>query len=151
EGGWNTGFTQRNAAIFLTTVIPLTTSNTSVVSVSGVPAVLDGILVTGGRADLGDTEGGGLRIVNSGAVVTNCRIAGNRSVRAGGGIWVNGGSPYFQDSTIEDNFVSATGSGAGAGVMVEDGSGTFVRVSISDNRIETFGGAGGGIAIENFN
>jgi hypothetical protein len=154
EGGWNATFTQRNLSAFVTTVLPSAGNNSSVVSIQGQalnPAAstptLDGLVISGGRGDLGGNHGGGIRIRDSHAHVIRCTIAGNTGYLLGGGVWVQRGAPTFEDCRIEDNALRGGGVSQGGGVMIEGGSATFVRCTIARNRIEDFGGEGGGIAI----
>ncbi|OIN55800.1 beta strand repeat-containing protein, partial [Arsenicibacter rosenii] len=74
---------------------------------------LDGFVITGGLADgstAADQQGGGMRLISSSAVVTNCSFERNQSTAEGGGIYVNGGSPQFTNSRFTGNS-AATGGG----------------------------------------
>ena len=153
EGGWNIDFTTRDPASFVSTLVPAIGNQSSVVSIFGSPSDptvstprLDGFTITGGRADLGGQHGGGLRIQHSLATVRSCFITGNRASSLGGGVWVQGGAPRFENTRISNNIVDTF---AGGGIFIEDASATFEESAIEDNSITDFGGSGGGIAIQN--
>jgi hypothetical protein len=155
EGGWNASFTQRDPASFVTTILPTPGGTTSVVSIQGSSAnpaastpVLDGLVIAGGRADLGGNHGGGLSIRDSHAQVRGTTISGNTGSLLGGGVWVQRGSPTFENCRIEDN-VLVGGLAIGGGVMIEDANASFTGCSIARNQINEAGGSGGGIGMQN--
>ncbi len=155
EGGWNTSFTARDTANFVSTLVPGFGDTSSVVSIFGSIAnpaastpTIDGFTITSGRADLGFNHGGGMRIQHSRATIRNCVISGNRGYVLGGGVWVQRGTARFQSTRIESNVV--TDAGQGGGVLLEDASGTFEDSVIQGNSVSGFGGSGGGIAVQNF-
>ncbi|MGW8251321.1 MAG: hypothetical protein ACWGO1_11815, partial [Anaerolineales bacterium] len=85
QGGWNLDFTLRDTTNFSSTIRPADNTQ-SVVAIQGmfadpgaVAPTLDGFVITGGRADLGSNHGGGLRIVDSNALVISNTIRDNRS------------------------------------------------------------------------
>ena len=99
EGGWNDTFTTRDPVAFVTTIRPAAGQQVSVVSIFGSIAnpalstpVVDGVTISGGRADLGGNHGGGMNVRYSRATIRNSLITGNRGSSLGGGIWVQGGS-----------------------------------------------------------
>ncbi|NIP84401.1 MAG: hypothetical protein GTO03_02115, partial [Planctomycetales bacterium] len=63
---------------------------------SAVAPTLDGFVISGGRADLGSNHGGGLRIVDSNALVISNTIKGNVAFLLGGGVWVQRGAPMLR-------------------------------------------------------
>ncbi len=102
------------------------TNSYSVVVVSGdmgLPAILDGFTVAGGRADgeaaLGN--GGGIRISDSYTRITNCTFTGNQATR-GGGVFISGGAPVITDTTFAGNTADL-----GGGIYNEES-----RLSVSD-------------------
>jgi hypothetical protein len=155
EGGWNATFTQRDPAVFVTTVQPTPGGTAPVVTIMGSSAdpaasrpVLDGLVIRDGVAYLGFNHGGGLAIRNSHALVRSTAILENRAYVLGGGVWIQRGAPVFEDCRIEGNGVEGGGS-VGGGVLVEDGDATFTRCTFDGNRISDFGGAGGAIGVQN--
>ncbi len=154
EGGWNDPFTARDPVAFVTTIRPAVGEQVSVVSIFGSIAnpalstpVVDGVTISGGRADLGGNHGGGMNVRYSRATIRNSVITGNRGSSLGGGIWVQGGSPRFEGLRIEDNVVVDFSSGGG--VYLESASATFIDTVIRANRGDP-GGNGGGIHISGF-
>lgn len=102
------------------------TNSYSVVVVSadmGLPAILDGFTIAGGRADgeaaLGN--GGGIRISDSHTRITNCTFTGNQATR-GGGVFISGGAPVIRDTTFAGNAADL-----GGGIYNEES-----RLSVSD-------------------
>lgn len=77
----------------------------------GLPAILDGFTITGGKANGEETlgNGGGMRILGSYTHVTNCTFSGNQATR-GGGVFVSGGAPVFKDSTFSGNTADLGGA-----------------------------------------
>ncbi len=154
EGGWNATFTARDPANFVSTINPAVGQQVSVVAISGPSAnpslstpIVDGVTISGGRADLGGNHGGGMRVQHSHATIRNSVVTGNRAAGLGGGIWVQFGFPRFENLRIENNVVVDFASGGG--VYVENASATFTDSVISTNRGDP-GGTGGGITVSNF-
>jgi len=100
-GGWNATFTSRDPNVNITTIRPPDASF-SVVNIQGqfgnwdaVAPTLDGFNITGGG---GGNHGGGLRVTNSNAIVSNNVITGNVGYIYGGGVWVQNGAPLLQNN-----------------------------------------------------
>ncbi|GAB3758967.1 hypothetical protein GCM10028817_32840 [Spirosoma pomorum] len=70
-------------------------------------AVLDGVVITGGRAD----QGGGIYNDSSSPSLSNCLISGNFATRFGGGLYNYSSSPSLSNCLISGN--SATNFGGG--------------------------------------
>jgi hypothetical protein len=120
EGGWNETFTSWDPVAFVSTIRPAVGEQVSVVSIFGSIAnpalstpVVDGVTITGGRADLGGNHGGGMNVRYSHATIRNSVITVNRGSSLGGGIWVQGGIPRFDGLRIEDSVVVDFASGGG--------------------------------------
>ncbi len=155
QGGWNETFSLRDLDQFTSTIVPAD-ETFSVVSVHGsagdtglVAPTVDGFEITGGRADLGSNHGGGLRVINSDAVVINNTIRGNRAFLLGGGIWVQNGAPSLEGNRIEDNLSDGLGQEAfGGGVQLENAQATLTSNLIVGNSASgTPVSYGGGIDI----
>ena len=116
-----------------------TTANSySVVVVSGdvgLAATIDGLTITGGRANgAGElSRGGGLRVEAGYTNIFNCFFYDNRGV-LGGGLYVREGGPMIRDTRFSDNE-----GDMGGGAYVEDS-----RLSMSDclfsNNLARLGG-----------
>ncbi len=145
QGGWNATFTARDPAAFSTIIRPPDASF-SVVDIEGPAApTLDGFTITGGG---GGNHGGGIRLRNSGGVVSNNTITGNVSYLLGGGIWVQGGAPTIQNNRIENNHITPSSGGWGGGVELEGTQAALIGNVIADNTISDSVGYGGGISID---
>ena len=137
-------------------------------------AVLAGVTITLGRADLVEDEqqGGGIYLLDSSAVFTDCIVTGNwlqngawnpndygnLPLGTGGGIYISDGSPRFTSCEIHDNHandgnggtweagvnVYAQPGGDGGGVYIADASVEFVDCTIADNTSGRGGGDSGG-------
>ncbi|MGM9510379.1 right-handed parallel beta-helix repeat-containing protein [Larkinella sp. GY13] len=73
-------------------------------------AVLDGFVITGGNAPVGNPAGGGILNDGGSPTIRNCRFIGNRAV-IGAAIANYNGSPTLINCTFIDN-VSSNGGGA---------------------------------------
>ncbi len=158
EGGWNVPLTIRDPQNFVSTIQAAATGDSVVVIIGNAadPALstptIDGFTITGGRADLAPGEpGGGLRILDSHAVVRNNTISGNRAEFSGGGVRVENGAPLIENNRIVDNIVVIpVGGGFGGGVQLEQTQATLRGNRIADNRVEGpefNGGRGGGVHV----
>jgi hypothetical protein len=154
QGGWNADFTIRDIETFSSTIVPA--DNTfSVVHIQGdfadpevVAPTIDGFTITGGRADLGSNHGGGLRIVDSDAVVISNTIKNNVAFLLGGGIWVQRGGPLLQGNRIEQNQSVGLGQEAyGGGVQLENSQAALMANHIAQNVVSGTFSYGGGLAI----
>lgn len=154
QGGWNTAFTLRDIGNFSSTIVPA--DNTmSVVQIQGtfgspgdVAPMLDGFEITAGRADLGSNHGGGLRIVDSDAVVISNTIHNNVAFLLGGGVWVQRGGPLLQGNRIENNQSVGLGQEAyGGGVQLENSQAALMANQIARNVVSGTESYGGGLAI----
>jgi hypothetical protein len=114
EGSWNTIFTARRVFGAFTALSSDSTLQGPIVSFDddgGVPAVLDGFVVTGGRAN----EGSAVRVTNASPVLRGLSVLLNTCGDSlGGAIHVNGGSPEIVNTLIAIN--------RGAGVSCAGGA-----------------------------
>ena len=79
---------------------------------TNITALLDGLTITGGRADgLGSpwNEGGGLYAYSGDATVVNVTFSGNYATQAGGGIATNGGVVHVYNSRFFGNQAGVLG------------------------------------------
>ena len=86
-----------------------------------------------------DQRGGGIYCVSSGAAITHCRIANNRAVSDGGGIYAImqlEGSLVISDCTISDN----TSGLAGGGIYYMGPQFVLTRCTVSGNESNDKGG-----------
>jgi predicted outer membrane repeat protein len=154
QGGWNADFTVRNPDAFTSTITPAN-QTLSVVHIQGafgspqdVAPTLDGFTITGGRADLGSNHGGGLRIVDSNALVISNTIQNNVAFLLGGGIWVQRGGPVLQGNRIKNNQSVGLGQEAlGGGVQLENSQAALIHNTIAQNVASGTQSYGGGLAI----
>jgi hypothetical protein len=151
QGGWNATFTARDPSIYLSLIRP-PDATFSVVYIQGqfadpsaVTPTFDGFTVTGGG---GGNHGGGLRVTNSNAIVSNNVITGNTGYLLGGGIWVQNGAPLIENNRIENNHIVPSIGGWGGGVELESTRATLIDNVIAGNAISDSIGYGGGVAIE---
>jgi hypothetical protein len=151
QGGWNAAFTSRDPLVNVTTIRPPDASF-SVVHIQGqfadpgaVAPTLDGFTITGGG---GGNHGGGLRLSNSNALVSNNVITGNLGYLLGGGIWVQNGAPLLQNNRIENNRIIQSSGGWGGGVELEGTRATLAGNIIANNAISDSLAYGGGVAVE---
>ncbi len=106
-------------------------------------AVLDGFVITGGKADgtianlCGPGCGGGLIIENSSPTLINLSILGNNSENYGGGLATINSSPSVTNVIIQANRTKT----AGGGIYTRGGSPTFINTLISGNYSASRGGA----------
>ncbi len=76
---------------------------------SGPGALLDGVVITDGRADF---DAGGIYLENAYATIRGCLIWNNHANGSGGGAAANfGGGPRFEDCTFRDNSSDNGGGG----------------------------------------
>jgi hypothetical protein len=149
QGGWNSSFTTRDPASFVTTIRPATATQ-SVVTIQGPAApVFEGFTVTGGQADLGFNHGGGLRVSDSNAVLRDNVVVGNRAYLLGGGIWIQRGAPRLVGNRVEGNRVTGDPPeiAKGGGIALEADEAVLVGNTIRGNGIEMTHGLGGGLFI----
>jgi len=101
----------------------------------GSTTVLDGFVVTGGRANGPNNQalGGGLLILRAGPTIENCTFQANWAER-GGGVFIDGGAPRFSACEFVEN-----GATLGGAVGIRSGSAdpsfedcVFVRNTASD-------------------
>jgi hypothetical protein len=150
EGGWNITFTQRDPALFTTTIRPADPT-VAVVTVQGqfgnwsvVAPTIDGFTITGGRSD---NHGGGIRMNDSNATVSHNIIADNTAYLFGGGVWVQRGAPLFSNNQIRNNALGILGgSNYGGGISLENTQATLTGNIIASNVVT--GGQGAGVGIE---
>jgi len=109
-------------------------------------AVLDGFVISGGRADGQgeDAMGGGMYCINASPVIENCVFRGNAAKSGGGGMYNSASSPYVSKCAFLEN----TSSGSGGG-MLNSASGPVVEDCLfRNNSISALSGSanGGGMA-----
>jgi len=129
-GGWNSSFTTRDPAVYLTVMDAQRRGRVVEISGSYSP-VLDGFTITGGNAHIETNHPG-----------------------VGGGIYSYGGSPTIQNNVITNNvaYSGSTPWGHGGGIYISNASAAAV---IEDNRVisnaasTTYPGLGGGLSIYN--
>jgi hypothetical protein len=107
-------------------------------------AVLDGFIVTGGRAfgatDSDDRFGAGLFIRNASPTIANVFFADNRADEHGGAVYIDGGSATLINCIFVNNEAGASFNGVGAGIAVASGSPNIANNTFTQN----FGYEGGG-------
>jgi hypothetical protein len=105
-------------------------------------AVLDGFMVTGGRAI---SNGGGMWSSGN-STLRNLFFRGNHASLNGGGLYIEGGNPTITNCTFNRNTVDNT-EGSGGGVSVKDASPSFIDCWFSENEAALFSGDFGGGAL----
>ena len=99
-------------------------------------AVLDGFTISGGDAGENGSVGGGLTVNGTSPFIRNCVIKDNQGANAAG-VLLAGGAPQFVATTISHN----TATGNGGGVLAREGSqATFVDCSFDANSAGVSGG-----------
>ncbi len=146
-GGYTcANWTTRDSAINVVTIRPTTTA-ISVIAISGqtdlVTTTIDGFLITGGG---GGNHGGGIRLNDTNALISNNIITGNVGYLLGGGIWVQRGAPTIQNNLIANNHVEDSGNGGG--IELEGTQAVLINNLIENNFISGTYGVGGGIAVD---
>ncbi len=105
-------------------------------------AILDGVRITGGTADLNqDFQFGGAIYNNSSSpTISNCTITGNYASESGGAIALISSSSAISNCTITNNSVAGYGSSGGA-IYSHSSSPTITACTITDNASGSDGGA----------
>jgi fibronectin-binding autotransporter adhesin len=162
EGGWDTGFTTRDADPASASTIDGMGSGRaiSITEVSGSIAVtVDGFTLTGGDATglsgspHGYDVGGGIYSYLADTTVSRCVVSGNVASRStigwGGGLGFYGGNATLRDSTVQNNTASTASDGYGGGAYFRSMlSATVDGNTIVDNVASTAGyGYGGGVGV----
>jgi len=100
-------------------------------------AVLDGFIITAGKADgpYPYSYGGGMYNSYGNLILTNVTFSGNSAQSYGGGMYNYGGDPTLTNVTFCGN--SASGHGGG---MYNDGNSTLTDVTFSSNSAYAGGG-----------
>lgn len=110
-------------------------------------AVLDGFRIRGGYATTSsgyDSVGGGMLILNASPTVLHC-IVEDCLANSAGGVYLNGGSPRFEDCEIRANWGY---SNNGGGLYQAAGAAALLRCALRDNRgSNSFQGGGGGLYV----
>jgi len=110
-------------------------------------AVLDGFVVTAGRADEPQVpqfqRGGGLFIVNGSPVIRNCTFQENSALQ-GGAISIAGGSPTFLNTVVAGN--ASLSFGGGVWIEAPTVEARFINCTVARN--VSSNGCGGGIAVQ---
>ena len=151
EGGWNTSFTTRDAALNVTALRPadpdvaIVTLQGQFGNTSAVAPVIDGFTISGARSS---NHGGGLRITNSDAIIRHNIITDNVAYFLGGGIWVQNGAPRIENNRIENNRVTPSGGAYGGGIELEGTRATLADNVIAHNVVSSTTGYGGGVAVD---
>lgn len=114
-----------------------TTDNTIHLIVTDNTPVLDGFVITSGRAEgTGPVDGfGGGLFVTGTPQIRNCLFTGNYSFNDGAGVYVSSGTPTFTDCVFRSNNARRWGGGA----KNENGTSLFNRCLFEANE----GGLGG--------
>jgi phosphotriesterase-related protein len=123
-----------------------------VVTIAG-PAVLDGLVITGGHASAelagtqnvpSSTRGGGLWATGDGITIRDCALRGNFAAWAGGGLYANDAELALEGCTFYRNAAwsisHSEAIGWGGGIVISGGSAVLVDCVLSEN-MATFGGA----------
>jgi len=102
-------------------------------------AVLDGVTVTGGRADGFAGDGGGGIVLAPGATtVRYCDFVGNHGITGGAVQASLGANPTFESCRFINNTCSQSG---GAGLVSQGSTVNFLRSSFFGNQAASLGGA----------
>jgi parallel beta-helix repeat protein/putative cofactor-binding repeat protein len=164
EGGWNIGFSSRDADPASASAIdgmgsgrPISITEKG----SAIAVTVDGFTITGGDATgLGGTSGykydlgGGIYSWYADLTVANCvvtdNVASTAGIAWGGGIGTYGGSVTLEDSTLANNVASTASSGYGGGACLRFGSASLTGNVIEGNTASPVGhGYGGGLWLAN--
>jgi len=98
--------------------------------------IIEGFTITNGSTDDGGARGGGLRIWNAAATVSNVIISNNSASSEGGGISLQSGDLEISNALVVDN-----DSSSGAGIFAFDGS--YIKmenVIVARNAASAYGG-----------
>lgn len=151
EGGWNSDFTSRDPALYISTIRPadpavaVVTIQGQIANPAAVAPTLDGFTITGARST---NHGGGLRMIDSSALVRNNVITDNVAYLLGGGIWAQRGAPRLENNRIANNRISNSSPwGQGGGIELEGTQASLVGNVIAGNTISATTGYGGGMDI----
>jgi len=130
-------------------------------------AVLDGVTITGGKADGSGNHqyGGGMFIDNAAPTLRNVTFIGNEAKTSGGGLYVNARAPKMENVSFRNNTAGSSGGGfyagvylggisiqeaefignsaaSGGGFHLKQGTATLEDVTFENNEAGTGGGAG---------
>ncbi len=109
--------------------------------------VLDGFLITGGRAEhtlhLNEKRGGGIYNDGGSPIISNCIVMGNRATGNGAGMYSRKGEPVIQRCLFQSNTVA---NGAGGALFSQEDVLT-VRECIFRSNVVT-NGSGGAVCIQ---
>jgi hypothetical protein len=120
-------------------------------SATDATAVLDGVIITLGSADVPtfpseDAKGAGMYAQGGSPTIRNCLFRGNDARELGGGLYARNGGPQVTSCTFEDNRsrnYNTEGAASGAGACVENGNPAFTGCTFTANTVDVFGqGAG---------
>lgn len=152
SGGWNPGFLARVPGVRTR----LTLAGNILLGAPSGTTTLDGFLLENGTGSLdinpsNGNYGGGIRIINTNAVVTNCEIRNcvsntGATFGGGGGIFVSTSRVAIDNCSVHNN--SGT---RGGGVYVYKSTGTISNCSFRENNVIAGGASnatGGGVAID---
>ncbi|GIP30807.1 S-layer homology domain-containing protein [Paenibacillus sp. J2TS4] len=101
-------------------------------------AILDGVTITGGRAngtDFDNNGGSGMYNRESHPALTNVTISGNMSNSSGGGMYNDSSNPALTNMTISGNT-----SNYGGGIYNVSSSPSLTKVTINGNKASAAGG-----------
>ncbi len=109
--------------------------------------VLDGFLITGGRAEdtlsLNEKRGGGIYNDGGSPIISNCIVMGNRATNNGAGMYSREGEPVIQSCLFQSNTV-ANGSG---GALFSQENVLIVKDCVFWGNVVT-NGSGGAVCIQ---
>jgi uncharacterized repeat protein (TIGR01451 family) len=110
QGGWNSDFDQLRPHIYTTTLDAQGMGRA--VLVSGATAVIENFQIINGEAAVagGPNAGGGIYLLDAGAMLRGNWIHANRAAQ-GGGLFSSGGNPVVERNRIYDNQATADGGG----------------------------------------
>jgi len=101
-------------------------------------AVLDGFVITAGRANSSpNTDGGGMYNYNSSPTLTNVTFSGNFAYNYGGGMYNDNSSPTLTNVIFSGNYAAYY---YGGGMYNYNSSPTLTNVTFSGNRADSEGG-----------
>ncbi|MCO5248596.1 MAG: right-handed parallel beta-helix repeat-containing protein [Chitinophagales bacterium] len=94
-----------------------------------------GMTVNGGNVD--NFSGGGIFIVNSSPIISNCKIINNKAENYGGGVFTDNGNPIFQNCQILSNICT---DAYGGGMYFSSATPTIDNCLIKNNQAQLNGG-----------
>ncbi|MEM7505907.1 MAG: VCBS domain-containing protein [Pseudomonadota bacterium] len=114
--------------------------HTRVVDIDNANVGLNGLVITGGNADLG----AGIHASDVLLTISNSQITGNSAIESGAGLYLTLSDTTITSSTISDNDLRRDGEARGAGIFNDDLL-TIDNSTISGNTSATSEGKGAGL------